>query len=162
MKVDIRIVAAVAILIFGGIGAYIFFPASAQRTANTRFDYAVINGSYLPYPADNVSAAGAAVNICYMSAAGCQNEEVRAEVVVTKFLQDERLENNARARRLVQDRAFQNAFSRAISKLGSDGWEIVEAPSIEFDLYYTDQQGVQTVKEGAKTERQHIWFRRQR
>ena len=136
--------------------------ATAQRAAIVRFEYAVINGSYLPYPPDNASSVFAAVNVCYLQANGCQNEEIKTEVNISKFIQDERLENSAGVRRLAQSRAYQTSFSRTLAKLGGEGWEIVSAPDIEFDLYYTNQQGIQTVKEGAKSERQHIWFKRVR
>lgn len=144
--------------------AFLYFssPATAQRNVATRFEYAVINGSYAPYPADSISVVTAAVNICYLQTNGCQNEEIKSEVNVSKFLQDERLENSARVKRLAQERANQTSFSRAISKLGSEGWELVAPPAIEFDLYYLNQQGIQTVNEGAKTERQYVWFKRAR
>jgi hypothetical protein len=145
-----------------GLGYYFTPISEAQRNSSVRFEYAVINGSYQPYPADGVSAVTGAVNICYFQAAGCQNEEIRTEVNFNKFIQDERLENSSAVRRLAQERAYQTSFSRAIAKLGAEGWEMVEAPEIEFDLYHPNQQGIQTVKEGAKTQRQHIWFKRER
>ena len=154
--VGLFIVAAVA------IGYQFTITSEAQRNSSVRFEYAVINGSYQPYPSDNVSSVSGAVNICYLQAAGCQNEEVKTEVNFNKFIQDERLENSASVRRFAQDRAFQASFSRAIAKLGSDGWEMVDAPEIEFDLYFPNQQGIQTVKEGSKTQRQHVWFKRER
>jgi hypothetical protein len=140
--------------------SFVLSPAEAQRAVSTRFEYAVINGSYSPYPADGPSVVTAAVNICYLQSVGCQNEAIKAEIVIGKFLQDERIENNANARALAQERAIEQGFSKAISKLGSEGWEIVTSPAIEFDLYYLNQQGIQTVKEGNRTERQHIWFKR--
>jgi hypothetical protein len=139
---------------------FVFQPTEAQRGISARYEYAVINGSYSPYPADGPTIVTAAVNICVLQQAGCQNEEVKAEVGIAKFMQDERLENNARARTLVQERAVQVAFSRAIAKLGSEGWEMIEPPSIEFDLFFQNQQGITTVKEGQRTDRQHIWFKR--
>lgn len=147
------------------VGAVAFFTTSrseAQRNNPIRFEYAVINGNYVPYPADNPSVVSSAANICYLQVVGCQNEEVRSEINISKFAQDERLENSGGVRRLAQERAIQTSYSRAIAKLGSEGWEMVEAPEIEFDLYYTNPQGIQSVKEGAKTERRHVWFRRER
>ena len=140
----------------------VFRPAEAQRSSTSRFEYAVINGSYSPYPADGPTVVTSAVNICYFQQNGCRNEEVKSEVIVAKFLQDERIENNAAVRALAQQRAVETAFSKAISRLGTEGWEMVDRPSIEFDLYYTNQQGIQTVKEGNRTERQHVWFKRMR
>jgi hypothetical protein len=161
--------AAVVFAIVASIGASIlvaighFAPTTeAQRGVSARFEYAAINGSYPPYPADGPSSVSSAVNICYLQVAGCQNEEVRAEINISKFLQDERLENAGNARTLAGTRAMNAAYSRAISKLGAEGWEIVEAPGIEFDLYYTNPQGIQTVKMGQQTERKHVWFKRVR
>lgn len=144
------------------VGYQFTMKTEAQRNSSGRFEYAVINGSYQPYPADGVSSVSGAVNICYLQAIGCQNEEIKIEVNLNKFIQDERLENSSAVKRLAQERAYQTSFSRAIAKLGTDGWEMVEAPEIEFDLYFTNPQGIQTVKEGAKTQRQHIWFKRER
>ena len=163
MKIRSFLFAAAFVAVIGGIvGYYVPARSEAQRNSSVRFEYAVINGNYLPYPADNPSVVSSAANICYLQVAGCQNEEVRVEVNLSKFAQDERLENSGGLRRLAQERAVQSSFSRAIAKLGSEGWEIVDAPEIEFDLYYTNPQGIQSVKEGARTERKHVWFKRER
>jgi hypothetical protein len=159
------ILVGVAIVVtIGGIIAYYATARSEaqQRNIPVRFDYAVINGNYPPYPPDNPSVASSAANICYLQAAGCRNEEVRTDINLSKFVQDERLENTAGVRSLAQERAVQSSYSRAIAKLGGEGWEMVDAPEIEFDLYYTNPQGIQSVKEGSKTERRHIWFKRER
>ena len=159
---SVLVAAAIIVAIGGVVGYYSTARSEAQRNNPVRFEYAVINGNYLPYPADNPSIITSAANICYLQVAGCQNEEVRVEVSLSKFARDERLENSGGIRRLAQERAIQSSFSRAIAKLGSEGWEIVDAPDIEFDLYYTNPQGIQSVKEGAKTERKHVWFKRER
>lgn len=155
----ILIVVAIAAVFFSFAN---FQPAEAQKTAAARFEYAVINGSYMPFPADGPTVVSAAVNICYLQMTGCRNEEVKSEVVIGKFLQDERIENNGAVKSLVQQRAVETAFGKAVSRLGTEGWEMVDRPLIEFDLYYTNPQGNQSVKEGNRTERQHIWFKRMR
>ena len=152
-------IAAIAAI---SVGSYLSTRTEAQRGASGRFEYAVINGVYPPYPADGPSTVSSAVNICYLQTSGCQNEEVRAEINISKFLQDERLENAGNARSLASQRAMNVAYSKAISKLGADGWEMVHVPEIEFDLYYTNPQGIQTVKQGQQTERKHVWFQRVR
>lgn len=141
---------------------YVSNKTEAQRGVSTRFEYAVINGVYPPYPPDGPSTVSSAVNICYMQMSGCQNEEVRAEINISKFLQDERLENAGNVKALATYRAMNTAYSKAFAKLGAEGWEVVEAPEIEFDLYYTNPQGIQTVKSGQQTERKHVWFKRVR
>ena len=162
-------IVAFAFTLVGFVGMVIFTiatrltaPAAAQRGISARFEYAVINGPYLPYPADGPSSVSSAVNICYLQAAGCQNEEVRAEINISKFLQDERLENASNARALASSRAVNTAYSRAISKLGAEGWELVDSPAVEFDLYYTNQQGIQAVKTGSQADRKQVWFKRVR
>jgi hypothetical protein len=142
--------------------AFLFRPAEAQRSTGARWEYAVINGSYAPHPPDGPSVVSAAVNICYLLGNGCQNEEVKTELGFAKFFQDERLENNVRTRALAQERATQLSYSKAIAKLGSEGWEMISAPAIEFDIYYQNQQGMPTVKEGNRAARQHVWFMRAR
>ena len=142
--------------------AFVFRPAEAQRSIGSRFEYAVINGSYSPYPPDGPSTVSSAVNICYVLGNGCQNEEIKTELGIAKFFQDERLENNARTRSLLQERATQLTYSKAIAKLGSEGWEMISAPAVEFDIYYQNPQGFTTVKEGNRAARQHIWFVRAR
>jgi hypothetical protein len=164
MKQRILIISVVCVAVTAAFmtAAFLFPSAEAQRSAANRFDYAVINGSYSPYPPDGPSVISSAVNICYVLGNGCQNEEVKSEIGIAKFLQDERLENNARAKSLAQERATQLSYSKAIAKLGSEGWEMISAPAIEFDIYYQNQQGMPTVKEGNRSARQHIWFMRAR
>ena len=146
------------------LAVVVFVPprGEAQRNASIRYEYAVINGSYSPYPSDGPSTISSAVNVCYLQSQGCQNEEVRAELNLSRFLQDERLENAGNSRTLAVSRATNMAFARAVSKLGSEGWEMISAPDIEFDLYYTNPQGIQTAKVGRQSDRRHIWFKRER
>ena len=162
MKHRILIISVLCLAITGALttAVFLFRPAEAQRSTATRFDYAVINGSYSSHPPDGPSVVSSAVNICYVLGNGCQNEEVRTEIGIAKFLQDERLENNLRAKSLAQERATQLSYSRAIAKLGGEGWEMISAPAIEFDIYYQNQQGMPAVKEGNRNARQHIWFMR--
>ena len=143
-------------------GSWFFFSTEAQRNTPTRYEYAVILGTYAPYPPDGPTVLTGAANICYVTPTGCQNEELKAEIIIAKFIQDEKLENSGRVRAMAQERAFQSATARAIAKLGNEGWQMVESPLVEFDLYYTNQQGMTAVKEAQKTERQHIWFIRAR
>ena len=140
----------------------VYRPAEAQRSVNNRFEYAVINGSYFPFPADSQTVVSAAVNVCYLQASGCRNVETRSEVGIAKFAQDERLENSSALRGLAQQRAIEIAYSKTLSTLGTEGWEVISSPQLEFDLIYTNQQNIQTVKEGNKSGGQQIWLKRSR
>ncbi len=65
--------ASVALVVVGGL--YLFDkPAEAQRNVTARFEYAVITGSFQPFPANNPSFISSAVQVCYLQASGCQNE----------------------------------------------------------------------------------------
>jgi hypothetical protein len=147
----------------GGIAIYFASPTSeAQRAVTVQYDYAVIQGSYKPYPPGDAGATAGAVNICYISTGGCHNEEIKAEVIYSKFAQDERLEGARDIAGRAQNRAMQIAFSKAIVKLGGAGFEMVDKPQIEFDLYYESGQAAKSVIDAPQTARQHIWFKRVR
>ncbi len=149
--------------IIGGLVGYLTTSTSeAQRAVSVQYDYAVIQGSYRPYPFGDAGSTLGAVNICYVQPGGCQNEEVKAEVIYTKFAQDERLEGAKDITNRAQNRAIQNAFAKAIAKLGMAGFEMVDKPQIEFDLYYESGQANKSLIEAPQTQRQHIWFKRVR
>ena len=93
---SILVAAAIIATIGGLVGYYSTARSEAQRNNPVRFEYAVINGNYLPYPADNPSVVSSAANICYLQAVGCQNEEIRIEINLSKFAQDERLVKGSR------------------------------------------------------------------
>lgn len=136
---------------------------SAQKSPVTRWDYAAVTGTYAPFVAENSSVSvSAAANICYMQAAGCQNEEVRADVSLTKFFQDTRLENSPTTRALAYDKAAETAYAKAIAKLGVEGWELVSTPGLEFDNYFQNAQGNYTVQEGDKNRKPDLYFKRPR
>lgn len=153
---------AITLALILGLTYFTTPPTEAQKSVTSAFEYAVITGTYRPYPADSASLVSGAAQICYLQQNGCQNVEVRSELILSKFVQDERLENNSRVGGLAVERVSQMALSKAISRLGTEGWEMITSPAVEFDLYYLNQQGITTVKEGNKTDRQHIWFKRAR
>lgn len=136
---------------------------TAQKSATGNWDYAVVTGAYLPYSTDNPSSnLVAAVTICYMKADGCQNEEVKGEVNYSKFLQDARMENTQKARRLAQNKAVETAFARAFTRLGMNGYELVSAPALQFDQYVLNSSGTYTVQEGSNERTADIYFKRQK
>lgn len=149
--------------VVGGSVAYFATSTSeAQRATTVQYDYAVIQGSYRPYPFGDAGSTVGAVNICYVQSAGCHNEEVKAEVIYSKFAQEERFDGIKDITNRAQNRAIQNAFSKAIAKLGYAGFEMIDMPQIEFDLYYESGQASKSMIEAPQTARQHIWFKRVR
>ena len=152
----------VAITLFA-VAQYFEPNVEAQKNAQIMFDYAAVTGAYVPYTSDNPSVNFvAAVNICYMRADGCQNEEVRGEVNYSKFLQDSRQENTQAARRLAQNKATETAYAKAFAKLGLQGFDMVSSPGLQFDQYVPNSAGTFTVQEGSSERTADIYFRRQR
>lgn len=149
--------------IVGGVVVYFASSTSeAQRAVMVQYDYAVIQGSYKPYPFGDAGSTLGAVNICYIQSGGCHNEEIKAEVIYSKFAQDERLEGVKDIAGRAQSRANQNAYAKAIARLGAAGFEMIDEPQIEFDLYYESGQASKSVIDAPQTARQHIWFKRAR
>lgn len=163
-RVTLISAAAVFMLAIAGFAAIMSqFPAAAQRDAAGRWEYASITGSFAPYSTENPSiVATAAVNICYMQADGCRNEEVRAEINYSRFFQDARLENTERSRTLAERRAAEIAFAKAMAKLGLDGWEMVSSPELQFDNYVPSGPNSFRVEQGEKQRAPDIYFKRAR
>jgi hypothetical protein len=139
------------------------FPASAQRTSGNAWEYAAITGSYGASPTENPNVSfTSAVNICYLENSGCRNEEVRAGVPYARFLQDNRLDNNAKSMELARHRAVENAYSKAFAKLGSEGWEMIDKPDLQFDTFFQNASGTFDVLEGNRDRKADIYFKRPR
>jgi len=135
------LVIAVASLIFR-------FPASAEPPP-AGWEYASITGPYGAVPVENPNFSfTAALNICYLQSSGCRSEEVAATVLYARFLQDNRLENNPRSMELARHRAIDNVYSRAIAKLGAEGWEMISKPELQFDTFYQNASGTFDVAPG--------------
>lgn len=148
------------------LGAAVFLSdgtAEAQKSAAGRWEYAVITGAYFPYTSENATAvAVAAVNICYLNAIGCRNEEVRSELAIQRFAQDARLADGQSIRKFARNRAAEIAFSKAITQLGTVGWEMTSTPDLRFDKYVVNEDGFFTVVEGNYESAGTIYFKRVR
>ena len=113
----------------------VFWTSSAQKVARAQWEYSVINVSYISYLSENQPIITGAVNICFIQADGCRNEEVKTELNYPRFIQDFLLENKQSSREIAHSRTIEMAFSKAVTKLGSEGWEMMERPAFEFDGY---------------------------
>jgi hypothetical protein len=156
-------IAVLAAITFFAFARYFEPNVEAQKSTAVNWEYAAVTGAYVPYTSDNPSSTVvSAVTICYMKADGCQNEEIRGEVNISKFLQDTRQENTQSARRLAQNKATETAFAKAFARLGSTGFELVTSPGLQFDQYVPNSAGTFTVQEGSSERTADIYFRRQR
>ena len=138
--------------------------ADAQRDAGVRWEYAAITGAFPTLTSDNPSTTvSASANICYMQAAGCLNEEVKADLTYSKFFQDVKLDNSQASRAYAQTKAVENALSKAIVKLGAEGWELVSTPATQFMTFLPNPGGGFDLHEGTGDQRTtDIYFKRQR
>ena len=153
--------ATVFVILFALIGSGLFeFSTTAQKNAAVQWEYCAITNAYIVPGTENQPLINGAVNICYLQTGGCKNEEVRSELSYPKFIQDFRLENSETSKSLAQSRVKDLAFSKAVAKLGSEGWEINGQPSIKFDSYIQNQQGVVNVVQGNKETTADIYFKR--
>ena len=149
----------IGLLIFGAW--LIYSPSSeAQKKYAVQWEYAAITFTAIPITAENQAVIVGVANVCYLQITGCQNEEIKAEVIYAKFIQDFRLENNGYTKSLAYNRAKDSAYTKAVAKLGLEGWEIIAAPPFSLDAYISDGQGSFSVVQGSKETKPNIYFKR--
>jgi len=160
-KVIIAFVSAAVVFLFLFAGAFsIFSPSFAQKKYVSQWEYSAITFTAIPFNLENPPVITAVANVCYLQTNGCQNEEVKAELIYSKFLQDFRLENSNYSKTLALSRARELAFSKAVAKLGLEGWEIIGQPSVNFDSYILNNQGTYTIEQANKEARPNVYFER--
>lgn len=141
-------------------GAFIFFsPSAAQKKYANQWEYAAITFTHIPLNTENQSPIIGVANVCFLQLSGCQNEEVKAELIYAKFLQDFRLENTSASKTLAFNRAKELAYTKAVARLGLEGWEIIGQPSIGFDSYI-DNQGAYIIGQTNKEIKPNVYFKR--
>ncbi len=136
------------------------FQTSAAKNSVVQWEYCAITGSYLANNSENQAVIEGAVNICYLQANGCLNEEIKTDLIYSKFIQDFRLVNTNSSIALAWNRARDTAYSKAVAKLGNEGWEIIAAPSYAFDEYVPNIQGSYSIYPNAKEIKPDIYFKR--
>lgn len=149
-----------AVLIFGILAFSIYSPSMAQRKNQNQWEYAALTYTTIPFSSENQPFITAVANVCFLQSTGCRNDEVKAELVYARFLQDFRLENSGGAKILAYNRARELAYTKAIAKLGSEGWEIIGQPPVNFDSYILDIQGNYVITPGNKEIKPNVYFKR--
>jgi hypothetical protein len=163
MKKIIFVSIFIGLLSFCAGAFLIFSPSTAQKKYVNQWEYAAITFTHIPLNSVEQSSITGAANICFLKLNGCQNEEVKAELVYGKFLQDFRLENTSASKNLAFNRVRELAYTKAVAKLGLEGWEIIGQPPVNFDSYI-DNQGTfiigQANKMRSRTFTSSGWFNR--
>jgi hypothetical protein len=153
-------VITIGILVAGFFAFSFRSPSSAQRKQQNQWEYAAITYTTVPFNSENQPFITAVANVCFLQQNGCRNEEIKAELVYAKFLQDFRLENTFSSKNLGNNRARELVFTKAVARLGSEGWEMMGEPSVNFDNYILDAQGSYAISLGNKEIKPNIYFKR--
>ncbi|MDQ6787131.1 MAG: hypothetical protein M3033_10020 [Acidobacteriota bacterium] len=160
-KVIIASTSATIVFLFLCCGAFsILSPSLAQKKYVSQWEYAAINFTSISYSSENQAVITGVANVCYVQTNGCRNEEVNAELIYSKFLQDFRLENTSYSKNLALSRARELAFSKAVAKLGLEGWELIGQPSINFDSYILNNQSTYMIEQANKEAKPNVYFKR--
>lgn len=134
--------------------------SSAQKKYVNQWEYAAITFTAIPANTENQAVIVGLTNVCYLQTGGCQNEEVKAELIYAKFIQDFRLENTSFAKSLAYNRARDLSYAKTVAKLGSEGWELIGQSPYNFDAFIPDGQGAYTIVQGTKETKPNIYFKR--
>lgn len=128
----IGLIAVCSILL---IGYFFIFPeSSAQKFARNQWEYAAIRTIYTIYqPKDRVSRIPGMAEICYLQPAGCKSVEIKHELDYGAFLQERGLPETTATREQANSAACEIAFQKAMTQLGNEGWELVNAPKLSFE-----------------------------
>lgn len=140
MNAKRRIVAArfallIAVMCSVGI---MFLPqqASAQQRRNKTqgWEYAAILSAGRAMPPESKDKSVGIATICYFQISGCRKEEVVFEIIYADFLKvaDPRQSESYNRMYAAPLKAAESALSKAIAKLGNDGWEMVGEGRTEF------------------------------
>lgn len=138
MKPIIYLFLGICLAAFGFFGyTSLTRTSTAQKASVTQWEYASIIASYSFNPTKDRTnkVAGIAV-VCYMQNNGCRLSEIKHEIDYTGYVQARLLpleENNA-ARTNAGVRASEIAFQKAMAQLGSEGWELVSEPQLDFEF----------------------------
>jgi hypothetical protein len=114
---------------------------SAQRQTRSQWEYAAITSAYSFSPSkDKTNKISGMAAICYLQATGCRFAETKHELDYGAFLQDRQLPllDAYQTRKEAGVKASEIAFQKAVAQLGSEGWEIVSEPNLEFEFVNYD------------------------
>lgn len=114
--------------------------SSAQKAARSQWEYAEIKAVYAFSPLnDKLNRIYGMVEICYLQTTGCRRQEIKYELDYGEFLQERGLVENYPSRNRASLTASEIAFQKALAQLGSEGWEIVGEPDLNFEFVSVDE-----------------------
>ena len=141
MKPVTYLILGVCLGLIGFFGFSVFNPtSSAQKTARAQWEYASIVSAYSlsPYK-DRVNRIFGMAEICYLqTTTGCRRAEVKYELDYGMYLQERAEQESSASRNDASLKASEIAFQKAVAQLGSEGWEIVSDPNLNFESVNVD------------------------
>ncbi len=111
--------------------------AQGSRKSNaTRWEYCAILYAQRKFPQANKEKFVATATICYFRTSGCRKEEVTYELTYSDYLKEgepivKQGESYNRSYGAFHT-AVESALSKAIAKLGNDGWEMIGDNRFDF------------------------------
>ena len=122
------------------VSAQMIQTGSAQRAARNQWEYAAITAAYSFSPSkDKLNKIGGMAEICYLQTNGCRRQEIRTELEYGLYLQERGLLESVQTRVSAANKAAETAFQRAVTQLGTEGWELIGEPSLEFESVDLDE-----------------------
>jgi hypothetical protein len=112
--------------------------SSAQKSRGRkaqRWEYCAILGAQSKWPRENKEKYTGVATICYFRSSGCRREEVIFELTYSDFLKEGEVVKQGESYNRAfgaPARATESALSKAITKLGDDGWEMAGENRIDF------------------------------
>ena len=113
--------------------------SAAQKQARQQWEYSAIMHVYAfsPYK-DRVNKISGMAEICYLQATGCRRLEIKHELDYGAYLQARAEQETFQSRRDASIKASEAAFQKAVAQLGSEGWEIISEPNLNFEFVNVD------------------------
>jgi hypothetical protein len=109
--------------------------SSAQKSTKSKitgWEYCAILGTQSDGFGVRKEKYTSVATICYFRSSGCRREEVTFELIYATFLKQGADPNQYVNTSAARMRAEESALSKAITKLGDDGWEMVGENRIDF------------------------------
>lgn len=113
--------------------------SSAQKVARNQWEYCAITSAYsfTPYR-DRVNKISGMAEICYLQSSGCRRLEIKHELDYGIYLQERAEQESFQSRKDASYKASEIAFKKAVAQLGSEGWEIVSEPNLDYEFVNVD------------------------
>jgi hypothetical protein len=133
--------AVLLLLLAGGVMYFAFgWTGSAQKAVRTQWEYGAVTAVYSFSPVkDKLNKIYGMAEICYLQNSGCRRLEIKHELDYGLFLQERALPENLESRQSASQKASEIAFQKAVVQLGSDGWEMIGEPRLDYESVNIDE-----------------------